>query len=81
MIETRAEVAEMLKEEENINLVVPRGSNAFVKYIQDNTRIPVLGHSEGICHGYIDAEADLELAIKVVLDSKMQYPAARNNFV
>jgi len=78
MIETRAEVAEMLKEEENINLVVPRGSNAFVKYIQDNTRIPVLGHSEGICHGYIDAEADLERAIKVVLDSKMQYPAACN---
>jgi len=78
MIETRAEVAEMLKEEENINLVVPRGSNAFVKYIQDNTRIPVLGHAEGICHGYIDAEADLELAVKVALDSKIQYPAACN---
>lgn len=78
MIETRGEVAEMLKEEENIDLVVPRGSNAFVKYIQDNTRIPVLGHSEGICHGYIDAGADLERAVPVVLDSKLQYPAACN---
>jgi len=78
MIETRAEVAEMLEQEKYINLVVPRGSNAFVKYIQDNTRIPVLGHAEGICHGYIDAGADLEMAIRVALDSKLQYPAACN---
>lgn len=78
MIETRAEVADMLKEEQFINLIVPRGSNAFVKYIQDNTKIPVLGHSEGICHAYIDEEADLIKALAVTLDSKLQYPAACN---
>jgi glutamate-5-semialdehyde dehydrogenase len=78
MIETRAEVAEMLQEEKNINLIVPRGSNDFVKYIQENTRIPVLGHSEGICHCYIDDQADIQKAVKVVLDSKLQYPAACN---
>lgn len=78
MIETRSEVADMLKEEKNINLVIPRGSNEFVKYIQENTRIPVLGHSEGICHGFIDSKADANKAIAVVLDSKVQYPAACN---
>ena len=78
MIETRAEVADMLKEEKYINLVVPRGSNDFVKYIQENTRIPVLGHSEGICHNYIDKAADLSKTLRIALDSKMQYPAACN---
>jgi len=78
VIETRSEVADMLKEEKNINLVIPRGSNEFVKYIQENTRIPVLGHSEGICHGFIDSKADANKAIAVVLDSKLQYPAACN---
>ncbi|VAX31102.1 Gamma-glutamyl phosphate reductase [hydrothermal vent metagenome] len=78
MIETRAEVAEMLNQDKYIDLVVPRGSNAFVRYIQENTRIPVLGHSEGICHGYIDKGADVDMAVRVVLDSKLQYPAACN---
>jgi glutamate-5-semialdehyde dehydrogenase len=78
MIKTRSEVADMLKEEKNINLIVPRGSNDFVKYIQENTRIPVLGHSEGICHGYIDSKADPDKAISIALDSKLQYPAACN---
>lgn len=78
MIETRAEVVDMLKEEKYIHLIVPRGSNAFVKYIQENTRIPVLGHSEGVCHGYIDKSADLDKAIRISLDSKLQYPAACN---
>lgn len=78
MIETRAEVAEMLDQDQYISLVVPRGSNAFVRYIQENTRIPVLGHSEGICHGYIDKGANLDMAVRVVLDSKLQYPAACN---
>jgi len=78
MIETRSEVADMLEEEKNINLIIPRGSNEFVKYIQENTRIPVLGHSEGICHGYIDSKAEVKKAIEVVLDSKLQYPAACN---
>ena len=78
MIKTRSEVADMLKEEKNINLIVPRGSNDFVKYIQENTRIPVLGHSEGICHGYIDSKADPDKATSIALDSKLQYPAACN---
>ena len=78
MIETRSEVADMLREEKNINLIVPRGSNEFVKYIQENTRIPVLGHSEGICHGYIDLGADIDKTIALALDSKLQYPAACN---
>lgn len=78
MIETRAEVAEMLDQDQYINLIVPRGSNAFVRYIQENTKIPVLGHSEGICNAYIDKSADIEMAVRVVLDSKLQYPAACN---
>lgn len=78
LIETRAEVAEMLKQDAYINLVVPRGSNAFVKYVQDHTRIPVLGHSEGLCHVYIDEDADSEKAMAIALDSKLQYPAACN---
>jgi len=78
MIETRSEVADMLKEDKYIHLVVPRGSNAFVKYIQKNTRIPVLGHSEGVCHSYIDKLADLDKSIRICLDSKLQYPAACN---
>ena len=78
LIETRAEVAEMLKQDQYINLIVPRGSNQFVRYVQDNTKIPVLGHSEGLCHVYIDEEADAEKAIRVALDSKLQYAAACN---
>ncbi len=78
MIETRSQVSELLDEEDNIQLIVPRGSNEFVRYIQDNTKIPVLGHSEGICHGYIDQSADPAMAIKIALDSKLQYPAACN---
>ena len=78
MIETRSEVAEMLEQDKYIHLIVPRGSNSFVKYIQENTRIPVLGHSEGVCHGYIDKFADFEKASRICLDSKLQYPAACN---
>ncbi len=78
LIETRAEVAEMLKQDQYINLIVPRGSNQFVRFVQDNTRIPVLGHSEGLCHVYIDDGADIEKAIRVALDAKLQYAAACN---
>ena len=78
LIETRAEVAEMLKQDQYINLIVPRGSNQFVRYVQDNTKIPVLGHSEGLCHVYIDEAAVVEKAIRVALDSKLQYAAACN---
>ncbi len=78
LMETREEVTEMLKLDEYINLIIPRGSNEFVKYIQDNTRIPVLGHSSGICHVYVDNQADLKKAIDICYDAKVQYPAVCN---
>ncbi len=78
LMETREEVNEMLKLDEYINLIIPRGSNEFVKYIQDNTKIPVLGHSSGICHVYVDSEADLTKALDVCYDAKVQYPAVCN---
>lgn len=78
LMETREEVMEMLKLDEYINLIIPRGSNEFVKYIQDNTRIPVLGHSSGICHVYVDNKADLKKAIDICYDAKVQYPAVCN---
>ncbi len=78
LMETREEVNEMLKLDEYINLIIPRGGNEFVKYIQDNTRIPVLGHSAGICHVYVDRKADMKRAIDVCYDAKVQYPAVCN---
>jgi len=78
LMETREEVNEMLRLDDYINLIIPRGSNEFVKYIQDNTRIPVLGHSAGICHVYVDSEADLAKAIDICYDAKVQYPAVCN---
>lgn len=72
LLETREDVAAMLKQDAFIDLIIPRGSNAFVRYIMENSRIPVLGHSDGICHVYVDAAADLEMALKVALDSKVQ---------
>ncbi|RKY11334.1 MAG: glutamate-5-semialdehyde dehydrogenase [Planctomycetota bacterium] len=78
LLETRADVAEMLDMAEFIDLIVPRGSNEFVRYIMDNTNIPVLGHADGICHVYVDAEADLEMALNIVADSKCQYCAVCN---
>jgi len=78
LMETREEVNEMLKLDDYINLIIPRGSNEFVKYIQDNTRIPVLGHSAGICHVYVDSRADMKKAIDICYDAKVQYPAVCN---
>lgn len=78
LMETREEVNEMLKLDEYINLIIPRGSNEFVKYIQDNTKIPVLGHSAGICLVYVDSRADIKKAIDVCYDAKVQYPAVCN---
>ena len=72
LMETREDVAAMLKEDRLIDLIIPRGSNAFVRYIMDHSRIPVLGHADGICHVYVDKDADLEKAWKVALDSKTQ---------
>jgi len=78
LIKTRHDVEEMLKMDEYIDLIIPRGSNQLVKYIQSNTKIPVLGHAEGICHVYIDEYADLNKATRIAVDSKIQYPAACN---
>ncbi len=78
LLTTRKDSMAMLKLEKYINLIIPRGSNELVKFIQENTRIPVLGHADGICHLYIDNELNLDHALKVALDSKIQYPAACN---
>jgi glutamate-5-semialdehyde dehydrogenase len=78
LLETREEVSEMLRLNEYIDLLVPRGSEQFVKFIQNNTSIMVLGHSEGICHVYVDRDADLDMALEVCYDAKVQYPAVCN---
>jgi glutamate-5-semialdehyde dehydrogenase len=74
----REAVASLLAMDEMIDLVIPRGSNALVQYIQRNTRIPVLGHADGVCHAYVDSAADLDMALSLVVDSKVQYPAVCN---
>lgn len=73
------DVAQMLSEDKSIDLLIPRGSNKLVKYIQENTKIPVLGHASGICHIFVDESADFETALKVIQDAKCQYPAACNS--
>ena len=78
LVETRADVNEMFKLSEQIDLLIPRGSNAFVKYIMDNSSIPVLGHSDGICHIFIHSDADPAKVVPIVVDSKTQYVAACN---
>jgi glutamate-5-semialdehyde dehydrogenase len=78
LLETREEVSEMLTLNEYIDLIVPRGSNQLVKYIQENTSIAVLGHSEGICHVYVDRDADVNMALDICYDAKVQYPAVCN---
>ncbi len=78
LLETRQDVAEMLALDEHIDLIIPRGSNEFVRYIMSNTNVPVLGHADGICHVYIDREADLDMAVNIAVDSKCQYVAVCN---
>lgn len=77
-IETRDEVGTMLGLDEYIDLIIPRGSNNFVRYIIDNSRISVLGHADGICHGYVHKDADIDMAVNIVYDSKTQYVAVCN---
>jgi glutamate-5-semialdehyde dehydrogenase len=78
LVSTREEIAELLQMDDLISLIVPRGSNEMVRTIQHSTRIPVLGHADGVCHVYIDEFADLDKAIRISVDSKTQYPAVCN---
>ena len=78
LLTTRQESLGLLRLDKFVNLIIPRGSNELVQFIQENTRIPVLGHADGICHLYVDNSVDIDKAISVALDSKIQYPAACN---
>jgi glutamate-5-semialdehyde dehydrogenase len=78
LLTTREEIKALLQLDSYVDLIIPRGSNSFVRYVQENTKIPVLGHADGICHLYIDKSADIDRAIAVTVDSKTQYPAACN---
>ena len=77
-VELHNEIDELLQCQGDVDLLIPRGSNAFVQYIMDHTNIPVMGHSSGICHIYVDEKADLEKVVPIVIDAKTQYPAACN---
>ena len=78
LLTTREETIELLKMDEYVDLIIPRGSNSFVRFVQENTRIPVLGHADGICHLYADKAADIQKAVEISVDAKTQYPAACN---
>ena len=78
LLTTREEIAALLKLDQYVDLIIPRGSNAFVRFVQENTRIPVLGHADGICHLYLDAAADLTKAVQITVDAKTDYPSACN---
>ena len=78
LLHTREEFVELLSRDRDVDLIVPRGSYELVHYVMRNSRIPVLGHGEGICHTYVDAAADLGKAVKIVVDAKAQGPAICN---
>ena len=78
LLTSRGETMALLQLDDLVDLIVPRGSNAFVRTIQENTRIPVLGHADGVCHLYVDRLVNIDMAIAVALDAKTQYPAACN---
>jgi glutamate-5-semialdehyde dehydrogenase len=78
LLTTRQESLALLRLDGLVDLIIPRGSNALVRFIQDNTRIPVLGHADGVCHLYVDAQVDIPQAVRIAIDSKTQYPAACN---
>lgn len=77
-IEAREDISTILKFHDCIDLIIPRGSNAFVRYIMDNTKIPVMGHADGICHIYVDKDADIDKAVRIIFDAKTQYVAVCN---
>ncbi|MGB3755875.1 MAG: glutamate-5-semialdehyde dehydrogenase [Rivularia sp. (in: cyanobacteria)] len=78
LLTTREETLELLKLDKYVDLIIPRGSNSFVQFVQQNSTIPVLGHADGICHLYIDKAADIDKAVNIAVDSKTHYPAACN---
>lgn len=78
LVEDRSGINELLSCDDSIDLIIPRGSNQFVQYIMANSKIPVMGHADGICHIYVDASADLEKAVPIIVDAKTQYVAACN---
>tara|TARA_B100000749_G_scaffold84052_1_gene63894 strand:- start:41524 stop:42804 length:1281 start_codon:yes stop_codon:yes gene_type:complete len=78
LVESRDEINSVLKYDQYIDLMIPRGSNELVSHVMNNTKIPVLGHADGICHIYLDSTADIEKSIPVIVDSKIQYPSACN---
>lgn len=78
LLTTREETLALLQLDKYIDLIIPRGSNSFVRFVQENTRIPVLGHADGICHLYIDEAANLQKAVDITVDAKTQYPAVCN---
>ena len=77
-LEARSEINELLECHESVDLLIPRGSNAFVQYIMNHTKIPVMGHADGICHIYVDKDADLKKAVPIIFDAKTQYVSACN---
>lgn len=77
-LEARSEINELLECHDSVDLLIPRGSNAFVQYIMNHTKIPVMGHADGICHIYVDKEADLTKAVPIIVDAKTQYVSACN---
>lgn len=78
LLETRSDINELLKQDKYVDLIIPRGSNEFVRYIMNNTNISVMGHADGICHCYVDSSADIAMALRIAVDSKTQYAAVCN---
>ena len=76
--EARSEISELLSCHDSVDLLIPRGSNSFVQYIMNHTKLPVMGHADGICHIYADKDLDVEKAVKIIIDSKTQYTAVCN---
>ncbi len=76
--ELHTEIDELLSCDRYVDLLIPRGSNKFVQYIMNNTKIPVMGHADGVCHIYVDESADFDMALKIIIDAKTQYTAACN---
>lgn len=78
LVKSRETISSLLEQDSLIDLVIPRGSNDLVRFVKDNTKIPVLGHADGLCCAYLHSDADQDVAVKVIVDSKTDYPAACN---